>query len=131
MGTASETHSVGGGQSISMESRVSRKKAPHNEFQLQLMKEKTLPPRAKAIKVKPEVKAQAEALRMHLEAQRNATQSISARRSADPHPAGPGVKRTYLPNGRLLPTTEQKSLVDELKRVQAAHRLKAEGAHSG
>ena len=131
MGTASETQVGRGGQPLTSISRVSRTKTPLDSFQRELKSSDRMPEKAPPIEVKPEVKEQAEALRARREAERSEANTVSPRRNADSIPSGPNLKRTYLPNGRLLPTTEQKSLVDELKAAQVARRLKTAGAHGG
>lgn len=124
MGTARATDGGSSGQPLASADRVPLKKAPLNAFQRELKSSMRMPEKAPPIEVKPEVKRQAEALRARLEAERNAANTVSPGRSAASNPSRPDLERTYLANGRLLPTTEQKSLVDELKKVQEAHRLK-------
>ncbi|WNH50831.1 hypothetical protein [Stenotrophomonas oahuensis] len=131
MGTACESDSAGGGQQISMEAKAPGETPQRDAFQLELMKKMIPAKKAKAIKVKPEVKAQADALRARLEAERNAAQSVSPRRSVDSNLPKTEAQRTYLPNGRFVPNTEQRSLVDELKVKQEARMLKATVAQGG
>lgn len=125
--SAPETIGKGGGRNV-MESKFSRQKLPLNAFQLEL-KKKTFSREVGPIKVRPEVQEQAEALRARLEAERSANQSVSPRRSVDSVLTKTEAQRTYLPNGRLAPNTEQKRLIDELKAAQAVHSLKTAGAH--
>ncbi len=129
MGTASETRAASGGRQISAKSWLPRKNGPMDATLQELTSSKRMPKEAKPIEVKPEVLKQAEVLRARLEAERSANQSVSPRRSVDSILTKTEAQRTYLPNGRLAPNTEQKRLIDELKAAQAVHGLKTAGAH--
>ena len=131
MGTASETRAASGGRQISAKSWLPRRNGPMDATLQELKSSKQMPKEAKPIEVKPEVKAQAEALRARLKAERNAAQSVPSRWNEDSGLPKPKQIHTYLSNGRLAPTTEQKSLVDELKAAQAALKLKARHLQNG
>ncbi len=124
-GTTREEASDGHPRQHATSSTVPRKDRPLDTFQRNLKARIGTRRPAAAIEVSAEVQRQAELLRARREAERNAATRDVPRKGAEATSPVSGWSASDTFNARRTPTAAQANLIDELKQVQNAHKLRA------